>query len=239
MRENAVECAVAQLSESLGEDCEALLDDDDLIAIFGKKYAKSPENFTFLPGEKNTIKSLVEHVKKLVDGNGENTGLKKFNQSRKKATKNSTHSIRINAAANVKTDRQISPTIKGNTGQLFERLHACLKKHGVKVDDWTANSIEVEPNGIYGIIHCQLCGEKKRVYYNHSGKSSFWTVSNFEKHLKTVHNLKANQLTKTKPKSRQNRNQAKPNNERQKESKGADLSDSSAEVESASNSTTN
>lgn len=49
--------------------------------IYGKFYAKSPESFKFLSGEKLFIKQLVAHVRSVVDKNGENTGLSHFKSS--------------------------------------------------------------------------------------------------------------------------------------------------------------
>ena len=56
MRQQALNQAAIKLSESYDSNCEALLDDDDLVQIFGKKYANCPEEFEFLPGEREFIK---------------------------------------------------------------------------------------------------------------------------------------------------------------------------------------
>lgn len=48
---------------------------DSPINIFGKIYASNPKQFQFRMGDIKLIKSLVEHVRKIVDGNGVNKGL--------------------------------------------------------------------------------------------------------------------------------------------------------------------
>lgn len=46
--------------------------------FYGRIYAKCPEKFAFLPGERVLIKQLVSHVNGIVDQNGKNTGLCHF-----------------------------------------------------------------------------------------------------------------------------------------------------------------
>lgn len=65
--------------------CEVLLDDDQLIDIFGKKYAAAPSKFKFHPGEMMLIRELVKHGKEIVDRGGENKGLHHFQERKRQA----------------------------------------------------------------------------------------------------------------------------------------------------------
>lgn len=73
------------MSESLdncdpNHKCEVLLDADQMIGIFGEKYAAAPSKFKFHPGEIMLIRELVKHVKEIVDRGGENNGLHYFQE---------------------------------------------------------------------------------------------------------------------------------------------------------------
>lgn len=190
MRQQALNQAAIKLSESYDSNCEALLDDDDLVQIFGKKYANCPEEFEFLPGEREFIKKIVAHVKKLVD---DGTGEKLFKQKKKKQTKSS---------------RQASPKRSEHTNnretmlkELYDCATNCLKLHNVDMAAWNEQCVEIQANGTSGSIRCIVCGESKRVSYCTSEeRSSFWALSNFKKHLKNKHNLKS-KPNEAKPKS--------------------------------------
>ena len=71
--------------------------------FYGKFYARNPENFKFLSGEKLLIKELVAYVKSTVDKNGENTGLSHF----KLSTETVQEDVRISEKPE-KTERDIS-----------------------------------------------------------------------------------------------------------------------------------
>lgn len=57
-------------------DCE--VDNENMIDIFGKKYAECPHEFRFERGAVLLIKEIVAHVIQIVDGNGKNSGLRRF-----------------------------------------------------------------------------------------------------------------------------------------------------------------
>lgn len=67
MQEEALDSVASTLSQSFDHTCDALLDDEHLIDMFEERYAKRPEKFKFLPGQIAVIKTLVTHVKTLVD----------------------------------------------------------------------------------------------------------------------------------------------------------------------------
>lgn len=56
------------------------IQDDILVSTFGETFAAKPAQFTFLRGERQLIKSLVEHVQKEVDKGGVNRGVLRFRE---------------------------------------------------------------------------------------------------------------------------------------------------------------
>lgn len=64
--------------------------------IYGRIFAKDPENFVFLPGERVLIKELVAHVKSIVNQNGKNTCLSHFKSSIEIKTESMSSEIAVN-----------------------------------------------------------------------------------------------------------------------------------------------
>lgn len=87
MRMRALDKTATMLSDSLDENCEALVDDQQLTAVFGEKYVKCPDKFEFSLGDKKLLTILANHVKNLVDGNGENKISLSSTKKRKRATR--------------------------------------------------------------------------------------------------------------------------------------------------------
>lgn len=148
MRECALDEIATALSESFDVNCDALVDEKQMIEIFGEKYAACPEKFEFLPGEIKLLKTLASHVKNLVDGNGENTGLAQFNSKKKKKKKN----LMLNRIAKCRTQKPTTTKTSRlpTTKQLFERLLFCLNSFDITVDGWTEHLVEVDPSGSKG-----------------------------------------------------------------------------------------
>lgn len=205
MRERALEF-VASIHESVDTTCNVLLDNEQLTDIFGERYSTCPEQFQFLPGQINLIKILVSHVKKLVDGDGENMGLSQFNAKKKRAPKKTTNLLQ--ALNRIDDHRHTDRTTAINEAshdllvdQLYEKLLTCLISHGVDTTNMNKNSVEVDESGAHGDIHCALCpnSEIQRVFYhsaNSSRKRSYWVMSNYNRHLEKIHKLKINRLEK-------------------------------------------
>lgn len=202
MRERALDEVATTLSESFDENCDALVDEKQMTEIFGQKYAACPEKFQFLPGEIKLLNVLANHVKNLVDGNGENMGLAQFNDKKKKNKKKNLMLTRIAKSRSQKPTAQRTNQ-RQSTKQLFNRLLICLNSYGIDVDDWTEHLVEVDSSGSHGSVKCVLCDENqkpKRVFFQDGIRSSFWVFSNFNKHLEKVHSLVANQANNAKPK---------------------------------------
>lgn len=198
MREEALDSAASALSKSFDGDCEALLEDDQLLEIFGERYYKRPEKFKFLPGQIAFIKTLVAHVKKLV----EDGGLQQFNE-RKKKRKNTNLERALNCIPNkrgtstTEKSSSVNPSHSQLASDLFNKVIICFKTYAVDVSNFTESFIKVDSSGTYGEITCILCQDEnekpKRVYYHsrtHS-RSSYWVLSNFNKHLEKHHLLVA------------------------------------------------
>lgn len=200
MREKALDEFATTLSKSFDEDCDALVHEEQMVEIFGEKYASCPEKFQFLPGEVKLLKVLASHVKDLVDGNGVNIGLAQFSDKKKK---NKKKNVVPNRIAKNRSQKSIKISRQQLNSQLFERLLICLNAYGVNVNDWSEHSVEVDASGSYGNVQCSLCDENekpKRVFYQMRSRSGFWVFSNFNKHLENVHSLVSNHSNKIKSK---------------------------------------
>lgn len=210
IRDKALLNYAKALNESFGDDCEALLDLNHMINVYGRTYAADPKEFIFHAGDIKLIKSLVEHVKNSVDRKGANTGLHKFRGRKKK----SAHSVFANKMLkeNVPSSNQLKNEICVNTTvthsqhetlkiDLLRKTMASLESYGV--DEPVAASlnedmveVHFEENHIYGGIVCVICKDEnaknqkpKRVYYHQSSGSSYWVIANFSKHLESSHGL--------------------------------------------------
>lgn len=185
-------------SDSIAENNDVSEDEYDPADVFGEIFATCPDKFQFLRGDRNTIKLIVAHVKSLVDGKGENKGLKQFNQRKQKNRKNIGHLS--NADRDAKMQRTCSATShQTNHFQLTSKLHEMilnsLKPYNADVSNCNDNIVDVDASGTYGIVTCILCPNdidekerKKRVYYSRSKhRSHYWVISNYTKHLKRKH----------------------------------------------------
>lgn len=224
IREDALNVHSAKLSESLGEfdaenEFEVLLGDDEMIDIFGEKYASMPAKFKLQPGEIMLIRELVKHVKKLVDNGGENMGLNHFKERKRKMKPiNVTSKQNRNEIENVsdpidrtgKKSLAISETeMESQHSELKSKLFSlCLenmqafKVHEQLIKQFNEHMIQLRWNDgvISGSIECILCkndkenhSKKKKdsysVRYFQSPGSSYWILSNYKKHLEKMHNL--------------------------------------------------
>lgn len=71
-----------KMIESINEQCDVVVDDEELIDHFGELYAHNQDSFMFHAGDIILIKKLVAHVQNIVDCNGKNTGLAFFQNSK-------------------------------------------------------------------------------------------------------------------------------------------------------------
>lgn len=217
MRQNGL-ALENQLEKSMDMDCE--VNDESISSIFGDHFKSNPSQFEFRDGDKTLIKALVEHVKNLVDGNGQNKGLHRFKFVTKRRMKKSRKCIPKIASSTLSTLDTIavtdSPQVDSKQFEtlkelLFNRILACMKEYRVNehVEDSAfelvdQSIIEIQmdkkKNQIYGTVVCIICkaendnSKPKRVYYDESEKSSGWVISNYQKHLKTAHKLLAAKL---------------------------------------------
>lgn len=91
--------------------------------------------------------------------------------------------------------------------QLFDKVLTCFEQYSVQscveydvFEMVDPDIVDVQMNKtseqVYGTIVCIICGEKeqnpkpKRVFYHESDDSCYWVISNFQKHLTTIHHLK-------------------------------------------------
>lgn len=177
--------------------------------VYGRTYAKSPNEFQFHAGDVKLIKSLVEHVKTEVDEKGENRGLHKFRSRKKKSSHSSvTNKILKENVAIDQLENQIhldTPELHARRASLkldlLRKTEKFLSSYGVDEDfvaslDESMVEVHFDGNQIYGTILCVICNnantknqKQKRVYYHQSPESSYWVMANFGNHLRGPHKL--------------------------------------------------
>lgn len=164
---------------------------DDPVDTFGERYARSPDKFQFLHGERKFIKVIVSHVQQLVDSGGENKGLAKFKEKKRK--KNNKHvNQRFGLDGNAKENSVDSKSPDCVlTNELYQKVISCLKTYAVDVIDFEMSMVKVDPSGAYGNIKCILCdnsnakeNSKRVTYYQPANRTAYWVLSNFTCHLK-------------------------------------------------------
>lgn len=186
-------------SNAVDETSLDLMNTSDPVDIFGEIYAKCPDKFQFLRGERNFIKIIVAHVHKLVDHGGENKGLAQFKEKKKK--KNNKNVKRpFGLDGNAKENASDSKLLNGPlVDELYDKVVNCLKSYDVDVSAFGKSMINIDSSGAYGNIQCILCdgsGKKntKRVtYYQPANRTNYWVLSNYTKHLEKTHKLLATQ----------------------------------------------
>lgn len=200
-----------QLNDSADMNCER--DDDYLVKTFGKNFAASPSQFHFLRGELKLIKEIVNHVKTVVDANGKNTGLQRFqfkeNQTRKRRVKQVARSdtqpstcehTKTQATASNNIPKKIKKISRHGPNELkaalFNRIKTCLIEYAADIDFEQLNEnivdVKTEQSKIIGNVVCVICNNNKnnkpkKVYYDDA--TSYWAIANFQTHLKKKHRL--------------------------------------------------
>lgn len=182
-----------------------------LIDIFGHTYNTAPEKFCFRDGDRMLIKELVEHVKKIVDENGINSGLHQFKMKVKKPRQYRSKKPLKNITQSIDNESDIENDNIANTDNLVEmktnllhKVEECLVNYRANkladignLDDENVH-VTVANGQTYGNITCVICRNNKkskkkktnRVFY--SSAKNCWVMSNFVKHLTTYHRLSAN-----------------------------------------------
>lgn len=208
VRTRALGIASKNLSESIDNSCDALLQNEQLIAIFGEAFAENPEKFEFRRGDIIFIKAIVAHVKQLVDGKGYLTGLRLFKEQRKTCeipnVKSKRKVLREVNTFNATDEVNESSAILLRKAELFEKVQKCLQSYGVDITTYSNSCIDLDKSGKRGKVHCPVCeiedGIEPRaqsVYYNQPGThSSYWVLSNLSKHLENKHLLVAHRSNK-------------------------------------------
>lgn len=192
-----------ELDKSMDMDCE--VNDDNLIEIFGEKFANNPSQFRFRDGDIILIQELVVRVKQMVDNN--ELFRFKHESKRKKSKRTNIQSHRTMHGKNVPINNERFKMLKE---LLFEKVKVCFEQYTIDeyvelgfhdmfedrsiVDVQVCQKNKIEQ--IYGTIVCLICREQNgkakrlRVYYRDGDESSsFWVMSNYTKHLTRTHHL--------------------------------------------------
>lgn len=194
VREKTLSILQKNMNESIneGENCEVLIDDEQLRDYFGDLYAQDTTSFKFEAGDVLLIKELVDYVKQVADRNGKNTGLRHFTNEKVSMPKKS-RALKSNAVVLVDHQR-----LKMD---LEQKVSKCIQLHvpGIKLNSFNIEQVAVElfteGEKVYGDIICNVCNAEnkknqkpKRVYYNlRKGGSGSWVMSNFVTHLIKMH----------------------------------------------------
>lgn len=183
--------------------------DKILVDIYGDTYSSAPEKFCFRDGDKMLIKELVEHVRKIVDGNGVNTGLHFFKIKVKKPHKHRLPKVSSKNIQPMDDKFKIESDDIENTNNtsemkldLLHKVKMCWINHGADeladighLDDKIIH-VTIENGKTYGNITCVICRDTKKKKKNDKCRVSFcsiknyWIMSNFAKHLHDYHRLK-------------------------------------------------
>lgn len=193
--------------------------DQILEDVYGDRYKSAPENFCFRDGDRMLIKELVDHVKKIVDGNGINTGLHHFKIEVKKPRQRRLPKISqkmqqpmVDELKIESVDIENFDNVSGMKSDLLQRVQLNWINHGAdkladigQLDDNVIH-VTIENGRTYGNITCVICRDAKkkkktdkcRVYF--CPIKNNWVMSNFAKHLRDYHQLKSIRGKQTKSK---------------------------------------
>lgn len=216
IREKSLQILHKNLSESINkennEECEVLLDDEEMRDYFGDLYAQNPTEFQFEAGDVLLIKELVDHVKTISDHNGKNTGLGHFGKQNKKirATKNGQHGKTALSLLKNKKRKDAAHFDENQLKiELQQKAMTCFNLYAGGTDfgfvrlEQVVVELKMEKEKIYGEIFCLFCGSQnkknkkfKRVCFNSSKGAGCWILSNLTNHFEVVHHLKAQVNTK-------------------------------------------
>lgn len=192
IKDNALCDVINKFNETVDDECEFVLDDEQLNDIYGPRHASNPAKFKFELGDKKMIRQLASHVKGIVDENGKLKGLGHFEMKKKKKDTKQLISITKQKRPNPKASN-CQESIEMLHSKLYARIQNYLKELNVDFTDFNKDMVTVEPNRIFGAVNCILCtsemkkSSSKRVYYHFGSRSSFWTISNFKAHIESVH----------------------------------------------------
>lgn len=201
IKKNAFEYLAKEFCNiSIDNICEVDIENEQLINYFGPLYAHNTASFQFRLGDVVTIREIVDHVKKKVDEGGQNKNLAYYvdKQELKQRKRKQKENIALAQQKKVKTTTAYDEIELES--QLIEKVIPHFIQAGVDVKQCgKIAELQIADSGrIYGDIFCAICkveGRKnkkpKRVYCNFDGKNKgVWVLSNFVKHLDTVHKIK-------------------------------------------------
>lgn len=222
IREQTLSILTKNLSDSINEECDVLVDDEQLINHFGLRYAHNTSSFRFEEGDKILIKELVDYVKALADEGGINCGLHHFvpdiqltktKRRQKQQTKPKFPQMKYKRV--IQTDetqlkRELINKVRGIFDCYDSQQLADPDFESYLIDESTVE-LHVTKNEqneykVYGDVHCPICKSQnlknqksKRVYYNvKSNGKGCWVMSNFVNHFKNVHKVVVNTAHMTK-----------------------------------------
>lgn len=190
IREETLGIITRIFEDTVGSECDVVIPPDEMLEYFGPAYRNNPDKFQFRPGDVKTIKSIVKHVKTIVDASGSNEGLKHF-AKKKKIKRLNTAEQPERMAVNPLELNELKMTLSARLNDYLNGFN--VDSSAMKHSDESICNVRCNGNTIIGEIFCVLCKSKKeetkpkRIHYNPVDK--YWVLANFGKHLKKVHGL--------------------------------------------------
>lgn len=159
IKNDALQSAIDKLEQSVEGEFESVSFclQDQIIEIFGEIHASNPSKFKFERGDKIRIRNIVAYVKDVVDGDGKLKGLCHFEMKRKIKPKNSLMPLQQKRKLNIRADEKPIKSIEELKSDLHRRVMDVLKLNNINTNDLNGDMVEVEPNGVYGSVHCIAC----------------------------------------------------------------------------------
>lgn len=198
IKKNAFEYLTKEFCDvSVNNEYEVDINDELLIDYFGPLYAHNTTSFQFRPGDKIRIKEIVNYVKNKVDEGGANKNLiffanKQLLSQQRRKKNNNAHIHKKMSKVTEFDENELKRKLIEKVVPYFNQTDIDENQCGEMVKLHIGNAGKV-----YGDIFCAICKmeqrknkKAKRVYFNCDGKSKgVWVLSNFVKHLETVHKL--------------------------------------------------
>lgn len=157
---------------------------EDLNIFFGAYFAKIPEQFEFLDGDRALIKRLVNHLQ---EENRKDGNLQRFLCTTEQKgiqieTKDLIHTS-IGSFFGNTIGHTTKTIVETKIDLLYTKSKDLLKTvdHSKMLAKFTKDMVSVRMNGdeISGSVKCVYCSEDKQIYYN----KTYFVVANMKRHL--------------------------------------------------------
>lgn len=213
IRERTLGTLIKNLYDSINEECDVAVDEEQLVDHFGPRYAHDTSSFRFEEGDKILINELVDYVKSVADEGGTNCGLHHFapvihslkpKRRRQKQNNQKFPQIKVKEKVVQIDETRLKYELVNKVTAIVQCFYiqqsADPELYSSEINE---NTVELhvtrnERNEckVNGKVHCTICMSENRknqkpksVYYNFKGKNGCWVMSNFVDHFKSIHKV--------------------------------------------------